>query len=223
MTRLRWGGDRGARRIPTCHRGAHRCRAPAPLANDAGMSNYRRIYVPGGTYFFTVNLLERRRTLLVDRIDLLRDAFCVAREKLPFTLLAWVVMPDHLHCLWRLPAHDDANAERWRFIKTHFVRGIPVGERLSPRRRAKAERGIWQRRYWERIVYTDADLHAHVDYIHANPMKHGYVGRVCDCPHSSFHGYVGRGMLPIDWAGEVAGPMRDARGERGFEVSGGGS
>lgn len=188
-----------------------------------GMSNYCRIYVPGGTYFFTVNLLERRRTLLVDRIDLLRDAFRTAREKLPFTLLAWVVMPDHLHCLWRLPMRDDANAERWRYIKTHFVRGIPVGERLSPRRRAKAERGIWQRRYWERIVYTDADLHAHIDYIHANPMKHGHVERIRDWPHSSFHRYVAKGMLPFDWAGEAVKPIRDSKGEVRLRVREGGS
>ncbi len=191
--------------------------------HDGGMSNYRRIHVPGGTYFFTVNLLERQRTLLVDRIDLLRDAFRVAREKLPFTLLAWVILPDHLHCLWRLPAHDDANAERWRYIKTHFVRGIPAGERLSPRRRVKVERGIWQRRYWERIVYTDADLHTHIDYIHANPMKHGHVERVRDWPHSSFHGYVAKGMLSADWAGEVRNPVRDSKGEAELGVFDGGS
>jgi len=188
-----------------------------------GMPNYRRIHVPGGTYFFTVNLLERRRTLLVDRIDLLREAFRAARAKHPFTLLAWVILPDHLHCIWRLPPNDDANAERWRHIKTHFARGIPPGERLSPRRRMKAERGIWQRRYWERIVHTDDDLRAHIDYIHINPMKHGHVERVRDWPHSSFHVYVSKGLLPSDWAGTSPVAAKDSKGEAKPARRGGGS
>ena len=108
------------------------------------MSRYRRMWVPGGTYFFTVNLLERRRTLLTDRIDDLRIAFRTAHPARPFTVEAIVILPDHLHCLWRLPHGDTDNATRWRHIKSTFSRNIPKGERRSLRRERKAERGIWQ-------------------------------------------------------------------------------
>ena len=77
------------------------------------MPNYRRIWVPGGTYFFTVNLLERRRRLLVEHVDLLLDSFRTTRTARPFVLLAWVILPDHLHCIWRLPDGDADNANRW--------------------------------------------------------------------------------------------------------------
>lgn len=97
------------------------------------MPNYRRARVPGGTYSFTVNLLERRRTLLVDHVEALCESFRVAHAR-PFTLLAWVILPDHLHCVWRLPEGDDDNATRWRHIKSHFSRALPAGERLSARR-----------------------------------------------------------------------------------------
>lgn len=167
------------------------------------MSNYRRVRVPGGTYAFTVNLLERRRTLLVDHIEMLRESFRVAHTARPFALLAWVALPDHLHCVWRLPQGDDDNATRWRHIKSHFSRAIPTGERLCARRQAKAERGIWQRRYWERFVRDEDHLRRCIDYVHINPQKHGYVERIADWPHSSFHRYVKTGLLSADWAGEV--------------------
>jgi putative transposase len=76
---------------------------------------------------------------------------------------------------------------------------------------ARRERGIWQRRYWEHAIRDDADLERHVDYIHFNPVKHGHVSRVCDWPHSSFHRYVARGVLPLDWGGRV----RDTTGAFG--------
>lgn len=107
------------------------------------MSRYRRVWVPGGTYFFTANLLERRRMLLVDRIDELRAAFSDARAALAFDLIAIVVLPDHLHCVWRLPEGDADNAGRWQRIKAGFVRRIPSHEYLSSTRRARRERGIW--------------------------------------------------------------------------------
>lgn len=110
------------------------------------MPNYRRVWVPGGTYFFTVNLLERRRALLVDHVAALRDAFTATRRDWPFHVIAMVVLPDHLHCIWRLPPGDCDNATRWRLVKSRFSRAVPSGERLSARRRAKAERGVWQRR-----------------------------------------------------------------------------
>nr|WP_298127531.1 transposase [uncultured Pseudoxanthomonas sp.] len=142
------------------------------------MSNYRRVWVPGGTYFFTVNLLERRRCLLVEHVDLLRDAFRAARAARPFHLRAIVVLPDHLHCVWRLPEGDADNANRWAQIKSGFSRALPAKERRSSRRIARRERGIWQRRYWEHLIRDDDDLRRHVDYVHINP---GSMGMRCAC------------------------------------------
>jgi putative transposase len=172
-----------------------------PAVPDVGgMPHYRRAWVPGGTYFFTVNLLERRQRLLVDRIDLLRDAFRETMAARPFSLVACVVLPDHLHCIWTLPDGNSDIATRWRHLKSSFSRANPTGERRSRRRVAKSERGIWQRRYWEHLIRDEGDLHAHIDYIHFNPVKHGHVARVADWPYSSFHGYVRRGLLAEDWA-----------------------
>jgi putative transposase len=163
------------------------------------------MWVPGGTYFVTVNLLERRRTLLVDRIDDLRIAFRTAHAARPFLIEAIVILPDHLHCLWRLPEGDADNATRWRHIKSTFSRSIPRDERRSRRREHKAERGIWQRRYWEHLIADEDDLNRHADYIHINPVKHGYVTRAADWPHSSIHRYIRRSWMPEDWAAEPAG------------------
>lgn len=166
------------------------------------MPNYRRVWVPGGTYFFTVNLLERRRTLLVEHVDALRAAFAAAQSVRPFVVIAAVVLPDHLHCLWRLPPEDADNATRWRHIKTAFSQRLPRQERRSAVRVSRKERGIWQRRFWERLLRDERDVRHHVDYIHYNPVKHGYVERVVDWPHSSFHRYVRQGVLGADWGAE---------------------
>ncbi|MDR2188546.1 MAG: transposase [Azonexus sp.] len=164
------------------------------------MSNYRRLWMPGGTYFFTVNLLRRDRCLLIEHADALRDAFRQTQAKRPFEMLAIVILPDHLHCLWRLPPDDADNATRWRSVKALFSRATPTGEYRSERRMVKGERGIWQRRYWEHLIRNETDFTAHVDYIHFNPVKHGHVARVADWPYSSFHRYVERSELSKDWA-----------------------
>jgi REP-associated tyrosine transposase len=169
------------------------------------MRTYLRNRTVGGTYFFTVNLAERRGSrLLSEHVEALRSAFRRTCLERPFTTIAWVVLPEHLHCLWRLPAGDDDYATRWRLIKSRFSRALPRTERRSASRRAKAERGVWQRRYWEHLVRDDADLRAHVDYIHINPVKHGHAVRATDWPHSSFHRFVERGWLAEDWACELA-------------------
>jgi putative transposase len=167
------------------------------------MPNYRRVRVPGGTYFFTVNLLERRRSLLVERISDLRAAFLTAHRARPFEVIAIVVLPDHLYCLWRLPEGDTDNVNRWAQIKSGFSRRIPAVERRSAVRLARRERGIWQRRYWEHLIEDDDDLRHHVDYIHYNPVKHGHVRRVCDWPYTSFHRWVRDGRYPMDWSGSM--------------------
>ena len=150
------------------------------------MPRYVRAFVPGGTFFFTVNLLERQRTLLTDHAGLLGDSIRQVRRERPFHIHAIVVLPDHLHCIWELPEGDADFSTRWRRIKGIFSRGIEADERLSRRRIAKAERGIGQRRFWDHSIRSERDFEHHVDYLHYNPVKHGHVSRVRDWPHSSF-------------------------------------
>jgi putative transposase len=151
------------------------------------MSNYRRAFVPGGCWFFTVNLLERRQTLLVDHIATLREAVAATRASHDFAIDAIVVLPDHLHAIWKLPPGDCDFSTRWRLIKTRFAKALPKQQRRSAVRLARNERGIWQRRFWEHLIRDEADYARHVEYCYINPLKHGLVTRVRDWPHSSFH------------------------------------
>ena len=163
------------------------------------MTAYRRNLVAGGTYFFTLNLENRRLRLLTDNIGLLRAAFRYTRSRHPFTIEAIVILPDHLHALWTLPAGDRDFSTRWRLIKTMFSRGLHPSERLSASRSRKRKRGIWQRRFWEHTIRDDGDFARHVDYIHFNPVKHGHVERVQDWQFSSFQRMVRLGSCPPDW------------------------
>src|SRR2546423_15617184 len=113
---------------------------------------------------------------------------------------AEVVFPEHLHCLWRLPPGDYAFPMRWCLIKAYFTRMLPRGEASSVSRQRKGERGIWQRRYWEHVIRDEQDYQRHLDYIHYNPVKHGYVQAAKDWPYSSFHRWVAQGVYPVDWA-----------------------
>jgi putative transposase len=162
---------------------------------------YRRANTAGATYFFTVNLADRSSALLVDAVDVLRDAVRLVQRRHPFHIDAMVVLPDHLHALWTLPEGDAGFPQRWALIKAGFSRKLPKGERRSASRERKGERGIWQRRYWEHQIRDDNDFTRHVDYIHINPVKHGLAARPIDWPHSSIHRYVREGILPSDWAG----------------------
>jgi putative transposase len=166
------------------------------------MPRYIRAFVPGGTFFFTVTLLERQRRLLTEYIDDLRVVFGDARRSRPFTVDAIVVLPDHLHCMWTLPPSDSDFSTRWQDIKARFSARIPQGERRSARRVKKGERAIWQRRFWEHVIRNDRDFERHVDYIHYNPVKHGHVTKASDWPYSSFHRYVQKGVLPLNWAAD---------------------
>jgi putative transposase len=170
------------------------------------MTNYRRNFLPGGSYFFTVNLADRRSHLLTNHIELLRGAFRDVRAGHPFTLAATVVLPDHLHAIFTLPDGNADFATRWRLIKSAFSRGLPDGERVSDSRARKGERGIWQRRYWEHTLRDENDYERHVHYIHFNPVKHGHVRRVSDWPFSTFHQMVRLGIYPQDWGGESGEP-----------------
>lgn len=166
------------------------------------MPNYRHARVPGATYFFTVNLRDRSSDLLVREIALLRECVRATRTRHPFHINAWVVLPEHMHCLWTLPEGDAEFALRWKVIKRAFSRRLPVTEARTPTHLARGERGIWQRRYWEHLIRDDTDYQRHFDYIHYNPVKHGHVQRVMDWPYSSFHRAVRAGVYATDWAGD---------------------
>ncbi len=166
------------------------------------MTEYRRAYIPGGSYFFTVALADRHSTLLKDRVALLRDCFRSVRSRHPFTIDAIVILPDHLHCIWTLPEGDSDFSSRWSRIKAGFSRAIDPGEQRRASRIKRGERGIWQRRFWEHLVRDERDFRHHVDYIHFNPVKHGYVIRATEWPHSSLHRYLREGRCDPDWAAE---------------------
>ena len=136
------------------------------------MPNDRRAWQPGGSYFFTVNLLQRQgNDLLTRHIDVLREAIRSVKQRHPFVIHGWVVLPDHLHCVIELPQGDADFATRWRLIKMGFSKGLPQTERRSAVRMRRGERGIWQRRYWEHLIRDERDFNAHRDYVHINPVK----------------------------------------------------
>ena len=164
---------------------------------------YRRARMKGGTYFFTANLSDRRATYLTDHVEVLRNSIESVRSGHPFRIDAMVILSDHLHAIWTLPPKDDDYPSRWMLIKAGFSRRIAVGERLGPSRLRKGERGIWQRRYWEHLIRDEQDFARHVDYIHYNPVKHGYVSNPVAWPYSSIHRYIERGQLTADWGAGV--------------------
>jgi putative transposase len=142
----------------------------------------------------------------------LRDAFKKVRRAHPFIIDAVVVLPEHLHILMTLPSEDTDYTNRWRLIKRRFTEAVArSGIRLP--RHENGESALWQRRFWEHTIRDERDFERHVDYIHYNPIKHGYVTRVDDWQHSSFHRYVRQGLLPADWAGDH-GTMQGGFGER---------
>lgn len=129
----------------------------------------------------------------------MRDAFRRTRTTHPFELDAIVVLPEHLHCIWRLPDGDADFSTRWRLIKARFSEAIPNDEQICESRGRKGERGIWQRRFWEHLIRDDEDYNRHVDYIHYNPVKHGHCQRSIDWPHSSFKQWVEKGIYSENW------------------------
>ena len=147
---------------------------------------YRRAFVPGATFFFTV-VTARRRPLFGDAAacDLLRQAFRRVAEQHPFTVNAIVVLPDHLHCLWTLPPGNADYPTRWQLIKTWVTQSCGGA--------------LWQPRYWEHLIRDETDYRQHVEYIHYNPVKHGYAARPSEWPHSSFRRYVREGLYPQAW------------------------
>jgi len=166
------------------------------------MPDYRHYRVPGGTYFFTINLLERRSDLLIRHIEVLREPVRRTRAERSFHIDGWVVLPDHLHCVLTLPPGDDDFSNRIKAIKIRFVRAVEPNERRSSVRIARSERGIWQRRFWEHAIRDEGDYAHHMDYVHYNPVKHGHVTAVAQWPYSTFHRWVKAGVYPVGWGGD---------------------
>lgn len=158
---------------------------------------YRRCYQPGGCYFFTV-VTEQRQPLLIDHIDRLRIAFRHTMDRYPFAIDGIVVLPDHLHTLWRLPDGDDDFSKRWMVIKRKFSAGLAPGV-INASKQRKREKGIWQRRFWEHHIRDESDWRAHMDYIHYNPVKHRYCATPSEWPYSSFQKSIEQGLYSAAW------------------------
>jgi len=177
------------------------------------MPNYRRIRLPGASHFFTVTLADRSSPLLIDHVDDLRRAYAETMRDTPVHCDAMVILPDHLHAVWTLPPGDSGYSERWRKIKHWFTRMVgrfAHPTHLSPSKRAKRERGLWQRRFWEHTIRDETDFHRRVTYCWGNPVKHGLVSRPVDWPYSSLHRDIRAGHVGPEWAG---GDMDGAFGE----------
>jgi putative transposase len=155
------------------------------------MSNYRRMKIEGGCFFFTVCLEDRSATTLVDNIDDLKAAWRWTKNHKPFACPAWVVLPDHIHCIWKLPADDDDYAVRWKLLKGHFTPAM-VAKGNATMGRRRRERGVWQRRFWEHAIRDERDLENHFAYIRGNPFRHGLVRDLEDWRHSSFYQNTGQ-------------------------------
>jgi putative transposase len=151
---------------------------------------YRRNYIHGATRFFTVNLRNRKSALLTQQVAALRHAIMTVKRQKPFYIDAWVVLPEHLHCIWTLPDNDCDFSGRWRDIKGGFSRTL-------------SQNNVWQPRFWEHTIRNQQDHRRHVDYIYMNPFKHGWVKQIQDWPFSTFQRDVRRGLYPANWSGEV--------------------
>ena len=168
------------------------------------MPNYRRFYVPGGQYFFTVVTAQRRRIMTEPSfLNHLRRCMAEVRDKWPFEITAMVVLPDHFHAIWSLPRGDCDYSTRMRRMKGMVTRAyLSEGGKeteLSVSMVIRSERGVWQRRFWEHQIRDETDFERHFHYIHFNPVKHGYVQHTREWPHSSFHRYARMGHYTWDW------------------------
>jgi len=168
------------------------------------MADYRRCFLPGGTFFFTVVTRRRARWLCDEPARRILSA-CLreCREQWPFVIDAIVLLPDHLHAIWSLPPGDDSYSQRWAWIKKEFTQrwlASGGGERsVSAARRKRHDRGVWQPRFWEHTIRDEIDFDRHFDYVHYNPVKHDLVAAPRDWPWSSFHRWAKAGVYNESW------------------------
>lgn len=174
------------------------------------MSEYRRVYVPGGTFFITLVIYQRKPLFSnIENISKLRCAVATVRSEMPFEIIGAVVLPDHIHFLWTLPADDQAYSKRVGRLKVLFTQSLrgkgALLQNISTSRSKHRESDVWQRRFWEHTIRNEADFERHLEYIHYNPVKHGFVS----CPHlweySSFHRWVQKGTYKNNWCCRCSG------------------
>jgi putative transposase len=168
------------------------------------MPNYRRLTVAGGTYFITQVTYQRGAWLCSDiGRKALREAIAKVRENYPFDINAFVLLPDHFHCLLTLPDNDKDFSVRLRLIKTYVTKyygeQLGVDRVVSLSRQKRKESNLWQRLFWEHLIRDERDYALHCDYIHYNPVKHGLCLKPQDCPFSSIHRFIAEGVYPSDW------------------------
>lgn len=176
------------------------CNLSAKELLKSNQMNYRRIFIPGASYFFTLTLQNRQSDLLIYKIKELRAALQRVMKTYPFKIDGIVVLPEYIHMTITLPPGDTNYSQRISFIKSTFSRQLEPIEFVNSSRQAKRERGIWQRRFWEHLIRDVQDYEKHLDYIHYNPVKHGHVKSPSQWPHSSIHRYIKAGILPANWA-----------------------
>ncbi len=171
------------------------------------MPNFRRSFVPGGTFFFTVVTYKRRCILTKpESLEILHDVVDNVKQQHPFTIDGWVLLPDHIHCIWSLPEDDSDFSKRWGMIKAGFSKRakgfLHKDEWMTEAKRKYRESTIWQKRFWEHMIRDEVDFNKHMNYIHFNPVKHELVRSVKDWPHSTFHRCVKDGLYSPDWGGD---------------------
>ena len=176
------------------------------------MPDYRRIFIKGGTYFFTAVTYQRFPIFLTESsVNLLKTCLKVTMQNHPFKVEAIVVLPDHIHTIWTLPGDDHDFSTRWRIIKKRFSL-VYSGDRIPIISKSlidKREKGIWQRRFWEHVIRDDEDLYSHLDYVHYNPVKHGLVDAPGQWKQSSFHNFVKEGYYPADWGAGISEKVKN--------------
>jgi putative transposase len=183
------------------------------------MPEYRRIRHPGGTFFFTIVTNNRLPLFSSQQCrDILHAAWHEVQSRHPFETVALCLMPDHIHAIWKLPEDDADYPVRLKEIKRHFsreyIRQIGPGGIRTESRQIQGEAALWQRRYWSHVIFDQADLNNHIDYIHINPLKHGLVNQVSDWPYSTFFRFVKNGIYTADWGGRVESRLLEKnRGE----------
>jgi putative transposase len=162
------------------------------------MPNYLRVY-SGSTWFFTVVTHRRLSLLTADAIrPILRQAIIQCKQLYPFIIAAWVLLPDHLHCIWELPEHDLNYSRRWAIIKRKFTQGLTdINYKKPP---------YWQKRFWAHLITDEKDFENHMNYIHYNPVKHGLSEQAGDWLWSSLHRLQAEGMYPPNWGESVEIP-----------------
>ena len=165
------------------------------------MPDYRRLYVKGGTYFFTVVTYNRRPIFTNEpEINLLLHCMQVVSENHPFQIDAFVIMPDHLHALWTLPENDADFSLRWRQIKSQFTRQFQRNKsKFGEINSTEITYNVWQRGFWEHLIRDQEDFNRHCDYIHFNPVKHGLASSPDEYDFSSFHTFMQKGIYKSDW------------------------